>query len=76
MEQAPGEQNGDSCPWRRSGQPQLDLLQQPKRKHMAPQHDGPYTRTQESIKEAYNAHRGRKALVRYEDLRKTPLGTM
>jgi hypothetical protein len=29
-----------------------------------------------SIKEAYNAHRGRKVLVRYEDLRADTLGTM
>jgi hypothetical protein len=30
----------------------------------------------ESIKDAYNAHKGRKVLVRYEDLRADTLGTM
>jgi hypothetical protein len=35
-----------------------------------------YLRQVESIKEAYNAHRGRKVLVRYEDLRADFLGTM
>lgn len=32
-----------------------------------------YLRQIESIKDAYNAHRGRKVLVRYEDLRADPL---
>ncbi len=30
----------------------------------------------ESIKEAYNAHKGRKVMIRYEDLRADTLGTM
>jgi hypothetical protein len=35
-----------------------------------------YLRQVESINEAYNAHRGRKVLIRYEDLRADTLGTM
>ena len=35
-----------------------------------------YLRQVESIKEAYNAHKGRKVLIRYEDLRADTLGTM
>lgn len=35
-----------------------------------------YLRQVGSIREAYNAHKGRKVLVRYEDLRADTLGTM
>jgi hypothetical protein len=35
-----------------------------------------YLRDIECVKRAYEAHQGRKALVRYEDLRADPLGTM
>jgi hypothetical protein len=35
-----------------------------------------YLRQVESIREAYNAHRGRKVMIRYEDLRADTLGVM